>query len=105
MDSSVEESLLPVFPCPDWFGSALVASLARALSIAWGDIHVTVTFGSKVFFPVTVEELGAGVVAVVVVVTAVGSAGLEVVPVVVVVGEHQSCPGWPEARLCSHRAF
>ncbi len=34
MDSSVEESLLSAFPCPDWFGLALAASLTRALSTA-----------------------------------------------------------------------
>ncbi len=34
MDSSVEGSLLLSFPCPDWFGSALAASWARASSKA-----------------------------------------------------------------------
>ncbi len=86
MDSSVEEPLLSAFPCPDWFGLALAASLTWALSTAWGDSRVMVTVGSKVFFPVTVEELRAKVVAVVVVTTAIVTAGLDVVTVVVVEG-------------------
>ncbi len=93
MDSSVEESLLLVFPCPDWFGSALAASLAWASSIALGDIRVTVTCGSKGFFLVVEEELGAEVVAVVVVATAVETARLDVVTVVMVEGRAPVLPG------------
>ncbi len=81
MDISVEESLLSAFPCPDWFGLALAASLAWALSTAWGDSRVMVTFRSKVFFPVTAEELGAMVVEVVVVTTAIKKAELDAVAV------------------------
>ncbi len=68
-------------------------SLAWASSIALGDIHVTVTCGSKGFFLVVEEELGAEVVAVVVVATAVETARLDVVTVVMVEGRAPVLPG------------
>ena len=94
MASSVEEAWLLAFPCLDRFGSALVASLLRALSSAEGDSRVTETVRSNVFFPVMAEELGVVVEAVEVVTTALETAGLEVVTVVVVEG---GAPVLPEA--------
>ncbi len=70
MASSVEEAWLLAFPCPDRFGSALATNLLRALSSADVDSRVTETVRSFVFFPVTAEELGVVVAAVVVVATA-----------------------------------
>ncbi len=70
MASSLEEAWLLAFSCPDRFRSALAASLPRAPSSAAVDSRVTDTVRSFVFFPITAEELGVVVAAVVVVATA-----------------------------------
>ncbi len=93
MASSVEEAWLLAFPCSDRFGSALAASLLRALSSAMGDSRCTVTVGSKTFFPATAEELGVVAEAVEVVTAALETAGLEVGTVVVVEGGALVRPG------------
>ncbi len=105
MASSLEEAWLLAFPCPDRFGSALVASLLWAPSSAEDDSRVTETVKFFVFFPMTAEELGVVVAEVVVVTTAWETAGLEVVAVVVVEGGTLVLPEEAQGMTVSWSGF
>ncbi len=103
--SSGEGALLSAFPCPVRLELALAARLTRALSTNLGDNRVTVTCGSKACFTVVVEGPGAEVVVVAVVATAMVTAGLAVVTVVVVEGGTPVLPEGPRGTTVSLSGF